>query len=153
MAVVARTLVNGHMMQEINRLYAKLLEFGLHTLRVASYLQDKEWLDAEIEMLHNIPSLIGEESVERHRYNWFQERKNFLRWVDTSGREEAKSRTKTFYEPVWRELKLRLEEFAKPKLFGNRSFGLCKGEFVVPDDFDDPLPEEILRAFERKDDD
>ena len=27
-------------------------------------------------------------------------------------------------------------------------FGLCKGEFVVPDDFDDPLPEEILRDFE-----
>ena len=27
-------------------------------------------------------------------------------------------------------------------------FGLCKGEFVVPDDFDDPLPEDILRDFE-----
>ena len=26
--------------------------------------------------------------------------------------------------------------------------GLCKGEFVVPDDFDDPLPEDIQRAFE-----
>jgi hypothetical protein len=29
-----------------------------------------------------------------------------------------------------------------------RPFGLCAGEFVVPDDFDDPLPEEILRDFE-----
>ncbi len=29
-----------------------------------------------------------------------------------------------------------------------RPFGLCKGQFVVPDDFDDPLPEEILRSFE-----
>ncbi len=29
-----------------------------------------------------------------------------------------------------------------------RPFGLCAGEFVVPDDFDDPLPEEILSAFE-----
>ncbi|MGF1479701.1 MAG: prevent-host-death protein [Cyanophyceae cyanobacterium] len=29
-----------------------------------------------------------------------------------------------------------------------RPFGLCKGEFVVPDDFDDPLPEEILKMFE-----
>ena len=28
-----------------------------------------------------------------------------------------------------------------------RPFGLAKGEFVVPDDFDDPLPEEILREF------
>lgn len=29
-----------------------------------------------------------------------------------------------------------------------RPFGLCAGEFVVPDDFDDPLPEHILQAFE-----
>jgi antitoxin (DNA-binding transcriptional repressor) of toxin-antitoxin stability system len=29
-----------------------------------------------------------------------------------------------------------------------RPFGLCAGELTVPDDFDDPLPEEILRAFE-----
>jgi hypothetical protein len=31
---------------------------------------------------------------------------------------------------------------------GRRPFGLAKGEFVVPDDFDDPLPEDILRDFE-----
>ena len=31
-----------------------------------------------------------------------------------------------------------------------RPFGLCKGEFVVPDDFDAPLPEDILNAFEGK---
>ncbi len=31
-----------------------------------------------------------------------------------------------------------------------RPFGLCKGEFTVPDDFDDPLPEDILSAFEGK---
>ena len=31
-----------------------------------------------------------------------------------------------------------------------RSFGLCAGEFTVPDDFDDPLPEDMLRAFEGK---
>lgn len=29
-----------------------------------------------------------------------------------------------------------------------RPFGLCAGEFTVPDDFDSPLPEEILNAFE-----
>ena len=28
-----------------------------------------------------------------------------------------------------------------------RPAGLCKGQFVVPDDFDAPLPEEILREF------
>ena len=29
-----------------------------------------------------------------------------------------------------------------------RPYGLYKGKFVVPDDFDDPLPETILREFE-----
>lgn len=28
-----------------------------------------------------------------------------------------------------------------------RPSGLCAGQFVVPDDFDAPLPEEILRDF------
>lgn len=31
-----------------------------------------------------------------------------------------------------------------------RPFGLCTGEFTVPDDFDDPLPEDLLSAFEGK---
>ena len=29
-----------------------------------------------------------------------------------------------------------------------RPRGLCAGQFVVPDDFDAPLPEDILRDFE-----
>lgn len=29
-----------------------------------------------------------------------------------------------------------------------RPFGLCAGKFTVPDDFDSPLPEEILSVFE-----
>ena len=30
----------------------------------------------------------------------------------------------------------------------SRPFGLCKGEFTVPEDFDEALPESILRDFE-----
>lgn len=30
-----------------------------------------------------------------------------------------------------------------------RPFGLCAGQFVVPDDFDALLPDEILQGFER----
>ncbi|NEQ96465.1 MAG: type II toxin-antitoxin system Phd/YefM family antitoxin [Cyanothece sp. SIO2G6] len=43
-------------------------------------------------------------------------------------------------------------ETKSAKLSGKqlRPFGLCIGEFVVPDDFDAPLPEEILRVFEGK---
>jgi antitoxin (DNA-binding transcriptional repressor) of toxin-antitoxin stability system len=31
-----------------------------------------------------------------------------------------------------------------------RPFGLCKGEFIVPDGFHEPLPEDILIEFESK---
>ncbi len=31
-----------------------------------------------------------------------------------------------------------------------RPYGLCAGEFTVPDDFDAPLPEDLLSAFEGK---
>ena len=57
-----------------------------------------------MEMLHNVPSLLGEENVERHRYYWFSERQHFIDWVSASGRDEAKSRMRTFYEPIWREM-------------------------------------------------
>ena len=30
-----------------------------------------------------------------------------------------------------------------------RPFGLARGSFVVPDDFDDPVPEDVLRDFEQ----
>ena len=33
---------------------------------------------------------------------------------------------------------------------GPRPFGLCKGAFTVPDDFDSPLPKEILRKFDEQ---
>ena len=35
-----------------------------------------------------------------------------------------------------------------PQSIGMRPFGLCAGEFTVPDDFDAPLPESVLSEFE-----
>jgi antitoxin (DNA-binding transcriptional repressor) of toxin-antitoxin stability system len=35
-----------------------------------------------------------------------------------------------------------------PAQRASRPFGLCAGEFVVPDDFDAPLPDDVLRDFE-----
>lgn len=35
-----------------------------------------------------------------------------------------------------------------PSVVGKRPSGLAAGMFVVPDDFDDPLPDEILKLFE-----
>jgi len=35
-----------------------------------------------------------------------------------------------------------------PFLAQPRPFGLCSGQFKVPDDFDQPLPDDIVREFE-----
>ena len=37
-----------------------------------------------------------------------------------------------------------------PPISQPRPFGLAKGQFTVPDDFNAPLPEDVLRAFEGK---
>ena len=34
------------------------------------------------------------------------------------------------------------------KLRSSRPYALCKGEFIVPSDFDESLPEDILQDFE-----
>jgi prevent-host-death family protein len=39
---------------------------------------------------------------------------------------------------------------AKPNT-GPRPWGLGKGAFVVPDDFNEPLPDDLLAAFEGRD--
>jgi len=41
-----------------------------------------------------------------------------------------------------------VKPIAQPKSVGMRPFGLCAGEFVVPDDFDAPLPDDVLESFE-----
>ena len=40
----------------------------------------------------------------------------------------------------------------KPPAKGPRPWGLAKGEFIVPDDFNDPLPDDLLDLFDGKGD-
>ena len=32
---------------------------------------------------------------------------------------------------------------------GKRPYGLCKGEFTVPKDFNEPLPDDVINSFYR----
>jgi hypothetical protein len=84
--------------------YARLLHFGLLGLREAIALQDLEWANAETEFLHEIPTLIGEQNVQRHRWFWFTIRDLYIGWVKESGHERVQSRMRTYYEPLWREM-------------------------------------------------
>ena len=91
-------------MSELDAFYIRMLEVGFVVLRQAHDSGDKEWLNAELELLHNIPSLLGEGNAERHRYFWFGERDLYINWLSTHGREEPISRMRTYYEPIWNEM-------------------------------------------------
>lgn len=91
-------------MDALDTCYARLLEFGFLVLREAIRSGDSEWAAQEIEMLHNVPSLIGETNVERHRYYWFTERQHHIDWVSEPGRSQPRSRMLTYYQPIWQEM-------------------------------------------------
>jgi hypothetical protein len=50
--------------------------------------------------------------------------------------------------PDGQEILINIQTFDIFPLGKMRPSGLCEGEFIVPDDFDAPLPEEVLREFE-----
>jgi hypothetical protein len=88
----------------LDPLYRELLKLGFMVLRQAAEADDAAWIAAEIELLHNVPSLIGEANPKRHEYFWQQERMAYLEWVNAPGRELQRSRMATYYEPIWKEM-------------------------------------------------
>jgi hypothetical protein len=92
------------MQNELDRLYCHLLTAGFMVLRQATEAQDMGWVASELELLHNIPSLIGETKVGRHEYFWEKERTRYVGFVAASGSEMQRSTMRTYYEPIWREM-------------------------------------------------
>ncbi|WP_435009058.1 hypothetical protein P12x_000308 [Tundrisphaera lichenicola] len=90
--------------ESLDAFYLQMLTVGLLVLRQAADEDDTPWIRAEVEFLHNIPSLIGETNLHRHRYFWSKERPHYIQWVSASGREAPRSRMRTFYEPIWQEM-------------------------------------------------
>ncbi len=52
--------------------------------------------------------------------------------------------------PAKRQVIVTIVVEEKPPTQKLRPFGLCAGEFSVPENFDDPLPESIIETFEGK---
>lgn len=91
-------------MTNLDRLYVDLLHVGLIVLRQAADSGSLEWVSVELELLHNVPSLIAEENKERHRYFWEKERTHYINWVSSPGRDIQRSRMRTYYEPIWENM-------------------------------------------------
>ena len=91
-------------MDRMDEIYVRILHVGFLVLKQAMDARDSDWVREEIEMLHNVPSLIGEANRERHKYYWHQERARYITWMTEHGSEHARSRMRTFYEPLWAAL-------------------------------------------------
>ena len=91
-------------MRELDPFYTHLLKVGFVVMRQAAESANREWLGAEFELLHNVPSLIGETNIERHRYFWIGERVHYIQWASSPGQDLAKSRMMMYYKPIWDEM-------------------------------------------------
>jgi len=96
-------------MNDLDCCYARHLEVGLILVRQALDSGDLIWLSVELELIHNIPSLLGEQNSGRHKYFWSQERALYINWMSTFGSDHQLSRMRTFYEPIWDELQSLIE--------------------------------------------
>lgn len=85
-------------------LYAQFLDLGFILLRLAIESGNRDWINAELELLHNVPSLLAEKKKGRHRHFWDNERSKYIKWVTETGTDEAKSRMRTYYQPIWNEM-------------------------------------------------
>ncbi len=93
------------MIEQLKTLYLLHLQLGFIILREAITSGSREWLNAEIELLHNIPTLIGEENRSRHLYFWNEERGLYLDRISALSETAASSKMKTYYEPLWNDMK------------------------------------------------
>ncbi|MCU0707076.1 MAG: hypothetical protein MUF23_02180 [Pirellula sp.] len=102
-------------MTELDEHYKMLLNVGFVVLREAVLSGSSDWVQAELDMLHNVPSLIEEPNVYRHRYYWDKERAAYLNWIERFGSEHAKSRVVVFYAPIWNSIGKLIESLPDPK--------------------------------------
>ncbi len=91
-------------MPDLDPFYTRLLIVGFILMKQAVESGDREWLDAEFELLHNVPSLIGEANPERHKYFWFKERPHYVQWASSARHGFARSRMLTYYQPICQEM-------------------------------------------------
>ena len=97
-------------MNGLDILYIRILELGFLTVRHALCSNDTKWSLAEIQFLHNIPSLIAETNPQRHKHFWQIERILYLEQLPAVGNGEAEARMKKYYQPIFDEMQPIMDE-------------------------------------------
>jgi hypothetical protein len=91
-------------MSELDGLYILILQSGLAAIRNAARNGDLEYCAIESEHLHEIPSLIGEPNILRHRYYATQARPVYLEWAMQNNRENVRVLVDYFYSKPWKRM-------------------------------------------------
>jgi hypothetical protein len=89
--------------------YLEILQSGLAAIRNSATAGDIEHCRAEAEHLHEIPGLVGERRVERHRCYISQHRAAYLEWANKSNRRVVDELIHFFYARAWRILESRFQ--------------------------------------------
>jgi hypothetical protein len=108
-------------MNEFDVIYLKILHHGLRAIRDATFASDLDWVRAESEHLHNLPSLIGESNIHRHLYYASKEKGAYLRWVYSGSRRDVIDFVESFYARNWEELDKALQSQSQKNTLGNEA--------------------------------
>jgi hypothetical protein len=90
--------------------YRAILRLCAVLARNASYEESPARVRAELEHLHNIPSLMGESSVMRHYDYLHRIVSSYVRWLDEN-RPEAAATVRADLGPVWKRMADRITPF------------------------------------------
>lgn len=91
-------------MEALDQIYFEILTAGLIAVRDAGANDDTARCRAEAEHIHNIPSLIGEQNIQRHLYYATVERRRYLDWVVASGRQDVLDYARLAYSWRWKRM-------------------------------------------------
>ena len=82
--------------------YKRILALGLLSLRDrAPRFNSPKLIEIEAEHLHNIPSLIDEDNLQRHLYYFNKERTAYIASLDELGIPEYRENVLPFYLAPW----------------------------------------------------
>jgi hypothetical protein len=99
--------------------------------------------DSTIAKLQQLPEPLLQEVSD---FIDFISQKHLAKTAESQSKEKLVEAWLKWFESVDRS-EVTTTESSNKQL---RPFGLCAGEFTVPDDFDAPLPEDLINAFEGK---
>ena len=92
------------LMRDLDAYYVRMMHVGLLAIRRALGEHNCEWAERLVDLLHNLPSLIGETKPERHSYFWNFDRASYLDWVTCTLNHACSLHMENYFVPIWNKM-------------------------------------------------